>query len=252
MGRLTQFLNPFWSRFFQSSSRFALLLVLLWGLPRFAVVLSANVTGNYSWVSLIFLTMWITPWLFLSKPGRQKMGLKAPTQYRYLPLGFAAGVLLCTLMYGIALLLFGEGVHNWFVYISKSYSNLPDNLNASDKRIYFAIYAVIGMTFSPIGEELFYRGLVHEAFAIEWQDGRASTFDSLAFALTHLAHFGILYINGQWQLAGLPALVWMALLFLSCKAFYYFRKKSGTILGAVLTHAGFNLAMTYLIFYGIL
>jgi len=37
-----------------------------------------------------------------------------------------------------------------------------------------------------------------------------------------------------------------------CQLFTYARIKSGSILGAIIAHAGFNLAMIYFIFYHIL
>ena len=54
------------------------------------------------------------------------------------------------------------------------------------------------MTFSPIGEELFYCEIVHGCFAGRFGEQKASFFDSLTFAITHLAHFGIVYVLGGW------------------------------------------------------
>ena len=46
------------------------------------------------------------------------------------------------------------------------------------------------MIFSPIGEELFFRGIVHSSFAKSIGNFKASIIDSVAFALTHISHFG--------------------------------------------------------------
>ena len=125
-------------------------------------------------------------------------------------------------------------------------------MEGSEKQIYFLIYAVVGMTFSPIGEELLYRGIIHGSFATQLGERKASWVDSLAFAVTHLAHFGIVFISGAWTFFLLPGLLWVifmgavSLLFLACK------EKTGSILGAILCHAGYNFAMVYFIFYYIL
>jgi membrane protease YdiL (CAAX protease family) len=93
---------------------------------------------------------------------------------------------------------------------------------------------------------------VHGALAGSYQEKTASTLDSVAFALTHLAHFGIVYIAGRWHFLFLPAILWVCLMFLASKVFFFGKKKTGSIWGAVACHAGFNLAMMYFIFYWIL
>ena len=155
-------------------------------------------------------------------------------------------------MFLMAKLLFAETVSNWFVYISNSYAVPKASLSESDRLIYFIIYAVIGMTFSPIGEELFYRGLVHGSFATDFGDRKASMLDSLAFALTHLAHFGIVYFSGHWSFLFFPALLWVFFMFIASRLFFFCKQKTGSILGAISSHAGYNLAMMYFIFYHIL
>ena len=100
-------------------------------------------------------------------------------------------------MFAVAQELYGKTMHNWFVYISKSYASVAA-MEGSEKQIYFLIYAVVGMTFSPIGEELLYRGIIHGSFATQLGERKASWVDSLAFAVTHLAHFGIVFISRAW------------------------------------------------------
>jgi membrane protease YdiL (CAAX protease family) len=108
------------------------------------------------------------------------------------------------------------------------------------------------MIFSPIGEELFYRGLVHGSFQVDIGDNRASYVDSLAFAVTHLAHFGIVYVNNQWDFLIIPSILWIFFMFITSRVFYFCKNMTGSILGAIISHAAFNLTMIYLIFYHIL
>jgi membrane protease YdiL (CAAX protease family) len=228
-----------------------LVLILLWGIPRFLIVMGANMSGNYQYVSIIFLTMIILPFLLLNSLGRKKIGLTKPIIIAII-IALISGIIFCMVMYLTASRLFEGTTKNWFVYISRSFSNLPKDLSYSDRTIFFIIYAVISMTFSPIGEEFFYRGLVHECFSKSWGNRWASIADSSAFSLTHLAHFGIVYIDVTWQLYFIPALLWVLFLFTLSLLFYWFRKKSSSIWGAVIAHAGYNLAMTYMIFYYVL
>ena len=84
MNEGNKILNSFWSNFIESPWKLGLLLIFIWGIPRFILVLNANVSGSYQLVSLVFVSMWISPWIFLSKFGRRKMGLKMPSNFIWL------------------------------------------------------------------------------------------------------------------------------------------------------------------------
>jgi membrane protease YdiL (CAAX protease family) len=152
---------------------------------------------------------------------------------------------MCLLLFAFTRLAFGLEISNPFVYIA----SLAATDNAS--MAYFLIYMIIIMTFSPIGEELFYRGVVHQAFRERYGERNASMIDSAAFALTHLAHFGIVYAAGGWKLLPLPALLWVTVMFFTSMVFNLVRRESGSILGPILTHAGFNFGLGFLIFYAL-
>ena len=245
-------LRPFWQKYFSYNWIFGLVLVLLFGIPRFIIVLHSNITGNYGKIGIIFLCMWLCPIVFLTRSGRRYIGIKKPVNYYWLLYSVIAGILLCGIMFAIGILLYKHSYSNWFVYIAKSYSASGIILTDSNRLTYFLIYSVTAMTFSPIGEELFYRGIVHGSFAGQFGEQKASIFDSLAFAITHLAHFGIVYVSGGWQFLFIPALLWMSGMFLTSRVFFICKEKTGSILGAILSHAAFNLTMMYFIFFHIL
>jgi membrane protease YdiL (CAAX protease family) len=245
-------LRPFWQKIFKFNWVFGLALILLFGIPRFIIVLNANITGNYSPIAIVFFCMWFTPLIFLTKSGRRNIGINKPRNYRWLFYSFAAGAAVCILTYSIAVLLFKDTLSNWFVYISKSYGTSGIILKGSQRQIYFLIYSLAGITFSPIGEELFYRGLVHGCFAGRFGEQKASIADSIAFALTHLAHFGIVYFSGSWHFLFIPALLWIFCMFITSRIFFICKEKTGSIFGAIISHAAFNLTMMYFIFYHIL
>ena len=103
---------------------FGLALILLFGIPRFFIVLQANVSGNYSLASVLFLLMWIAPFLLLNKPGRKKIGIKKPDNFMWLIWSFPAGMMVCLVVFFIGEWLYDHTITNWFVYISRSY-NVP-------------------------------------------------------------------------------------------------------------------------------
>ena len=241
-------LRPFWRKFFSFNWKFGLLLILLICIPRFILVLQANVSANYGYIGLIMVASAITPFIFLNKFGRNKIGLRKPNSYLWLLYALAAGLVAALFLYYAGVALYGNTYENWYTYIGRSYK-IPPKIGEDDKMVLFLIVAGTGMIFSPIGEELFFRGIVHSAFEESVGEKKATIIDASSFALTHLAHFGIVYHSNKWWLLIEPAVIWVVAMFLVSVLFFYFRKKSSSIFGAIFCHAAFNFGMTWCIFY---
>jgi len=200
------------------------------------------------YVGIFMLIMAIAPFIFLSKYGRKKIGIEKPTNNRWLIVAFTIGIVFSIFLYLLGETFYGNSYQNWYNYIGKSY-NIPQEIDEQSKLVMFGIAALIGMTFSPIGEELFFRGIVHSSFANSVGDKIASLIDGSAFAIVHISHFGLIFINQEWKFLLMPTLIWVLSMFCVSILFYICRKRSGSILGAILCHAAFNLGMTYCIFY---
>ena len=231
--------------------RTGVLLVSVFGAIRVALVLQANVTGSYQAVSIVFVAMAVLPWLLLTKPGRRQVGLVRPTRWRWMLPAALAGSAAALLVFAVFRALWADTVRNAFVYIGGTYTAVPAEVSDSDRAIYFVIFAVIGITFSPIGEELLYRGVAQESFAAKLGTRAAALIDAAAFAVVHLAHFGLVYLAGGWAFLPGPAALWMAAMFGSALVFHSFRVLTGSIVGAIVSHAAFNLTMTAIIFYAL-
>lgn len=240
-------LRPFWGRLFAFNWKFGLFLILLICIPRFILVLNANATGNYGYIGLVMLISAILPFVFLSKYGQKQIGITRP-KYQWLLIAFVAGITAGLFLHFAGLLLYGNTDQNWYHYIGRSYK-IPVEINEQDKAILFSIMAITGITFSPVGEELFFRGIVHAAFARSTGEKKAAVIDAAAFALTHLSHFGLVFIAGQWKLFLMPAVIWVLGMFLVSLLFSRVKIYAGSLAGAIVCHAGFNLAMIYCIFY---
>ena len=232
-------LRPFWSRFFSYNWKFGLFLILIICIPRFILVLNANSGGNNGYIGLIMTISAIAPFLFLTKFGRNQIGITKPQNFKWLFIALMGGLIASLLLHFIGQFLYDNSFQNWYQYIGKS----------MDKSKGFAIIATMGMIFSPIGEELFFRGIVHTSFTKSIGEKKASIVDSSAFALTHISHFGLVFINNTWDFYFIPTMIWVSSMFLVSLLFFTFRKKVGSILGAILCHAAFNFGMTYSIFY---
>jgi len=241
-------LRPFWRKYFGFNWKFGLFLILIVCIPRFMLVLNANSSGNYGYIGLVMTISAIAPFIFLSRQGRKEIGISKVGQYRWLFIAFAAGLIASLVLYVVGQGLYGSSYANWYNYIGKSYK-IPQGISGNDKLILFAIMAITGMIFSPIGEELFFRGIVHSSFANSVGDKKASIADGSAFALTHISHFGLVFINNKWDFFAIPTIIWVLGMFLVSLLFFKCRQNSGSIVGAIVCHAAFNLGMIYCIFY---
>jgi uncharacterized protein len=241
-------LRPIWHKIFSFDWKFGLFLILIICIPRFILVLNANASGNYGAIGLIMTISALAPFIFLSKYGRKEIGITKPKNFNGLLIAFVCGLIFSFFLYFLGQTLYGNAYENWYAYIGKSYK-IPTNISQDDKKILFAIMAFTGMTFSPIGEEFFFRGIVHSSFAKSIGAKKASIIDSSAFALTHISHFGLVFIYDKWHFFIIPTIIWTFSMFLVSILFFACKRHSGSILGAIICHASFNLGMTYCIFY---
>ena len=193
----------------------------------------------------------LIPFIFLNARGLKQIGIKKTKKLHALIYALIIGVVFSVLLFWLGIALYGNTYENWYEYIGKSY-NIPEGISGEQRNILFAIMAITGMTFSPIGEELYFRGIVHSSFASSFGDKKASVIDSLAFALTHLSHFGLVFVHSKWDFYLVPSIIWVMSMFLISILFFQMKRLAESIWGAVLCHSGFNLGMIYCIFYLIL
>ncbi|UOB16313.1 CPBP family intramembrane glutamic endopeptidase [Abyssalbus ytuae] len=248
------YLKPPWTRWFKFNWLLGMFFIFLFGISRFILVLEANKSGNFNFIIPFFILMWVAPFVFLTKTGRTAIGIRRSGNYKWIFFSFISGILMCGVVFFIGKYLYNESDNNWFLYLVKPFETLLPLIEteASTRLAWFLISALISMVFSPVGEEILYRGLIHDSFSINTGDRLASYIDSLAFAMVHLAHFGIIYRSGNFQFLPVPAAIWFILVFISSQLFFLCKKKTGSLIGAIVCHAGFNLTMVYFIFYHIL
>jgi len=241
-------LRSFWNRIFSYGWRFGLFLIILVCIPRFILVLNANASGKYTYIGMIMVISAIVPFVFLNRSGLRKIGITKPTNLKWILISFLSGLVFSFLLFLLGRGLYDGSYENWYQYIGKSY-NISPGISQHNRLILFSITALTSMIFSPIGEELFFRGIVHTSFKRSLNGNSASLIDSGAFALTHISHFGVVYINNQWNFLLIPALIWIMSMFSVSILFFICKKYSGSILGAIICHAAFNLGMVFCIYY---
>lgn len=228
----------------------ALALALLLALA-FAAMRVGGMLGGPAlrWMlPLGFCLMAATPWLLLDRDGRRRIGLARATQGRFYLVGIAAGALAALASGALGLLLFGAGPDNWYVSVATNYRAMMDT-RAFSMLVLQLVFTTPALLFSPIGEEIFFRGVLQGALAQRWGVAIATAVECLLFGLVHLCHHGVARVGGAVAWLPLSGALWVAQMTLVALLFATLRQRSGSLYPAMAAHAAFNLAMNSFIFY---
>jgi membrane protease YdiL (CAAX protease family) len=240
-------LRPLWQRVFGQAWVLNLVLfVLLSGLRAYGI-LGPERASVRQLILVSFLAMWFLPFVFLHRDGRRATGLGKPGRLAWLAWGPLLGAVASMLLFGIGMLLYGRGADHWYVAISQQYL-LDDVMSQLPLVTAFVMFTVPAMLLSPIGEEFFFRGMVHESVRTGWGERTATLVNGLAFAGVHFLHYGVARDSSGWHVRAVPGLLWFVLMMGVSWLFTMCRKKSGSIWPAVLAHSTFNLVMNLTIF----
>jgi hypothetical protein len=195
------------------------------------------------------LVMWTLPFLFLTRQGRRDIGLHGqgirPVSVVLCSLAGVAGGLF---IFWIGTALYGNSPDNWCVSIRDSF-RLNRMLAVMSPATAFAVIALLTLSFTPIGEEFLFRGLIQQSFTLGWNAVIATLGNGLAYGILHLLH-----VHGLWHDAAgfhlrLVSGAFMVLLLAGLGAtFTVCRLWTGSLWCAVAAHATCNLAMISAIF----
>jgi uncharacterized protein len=240
-------LRTTWEKIFKEAWVLSIILYVLLSFLR-AYGFFGGKVSNYTPIMFGFIIMWFIPLVFLNKKGRDKIGIRKPANKLWVMLSPLLGILSALIVFMIGFLLYKYSNENWFITIGNAY--FGDVAVAKMPRFtMFIIFTIPAMLFSPIGEELFFRGIIHESIKIKWNLKTATIVNSALFALVHILHHGILNNGGSIQIFLIPGLVWVLLMFLCSNLFTLIREKTGSIWPGVIAHTFFNLTMNFTIFF---
>ncbi len=174
------------------------------------VAMPSQLLGYALWVA----AAWFSFWMRHKQPFWESLGFGLPEQYwRFL-------------VYGPALTVF-VGLAGWVLQAKEVKMPLIDELMADPvQRVLFFLFAV---TFGPVCEELFFRGMVLPLAVRSFGQVAALVLTSVPFALIHGPQY-----SWSWQ--------HLLLLTVAGVVFGWLRLQSGTA-AATLTHCTYNLAM---------
>ena len=198
---------------------------------------------NFQFIALSMVVVWPLPWLLCAREGRRGIGFRAPVS-RWWMLGGPA-VALAVLGTGAATTwaLFGSGANNWFTHhaaeLGRIAESVPPGLSAT--ALFWAL-TFPPMIFSPLGEEFLYRGFLLRVGSARWGDRAGNVVQAAAFAVVHLAHYGLLPVQPAMIAVYLPTNFVVALVLA------WTVRRSGSLWVAVAAHSVYNLGLNALVF----
>ncbi|MGD0548028.1 MAG: CPBP family intramembrane glutamic endopeptidase [Terracidiphilus sp.] len=242
------FLRAPWSRFRIAPWLLSLLVLMVLAAVRFY---SAFGPAQARILFLLhILVMWTLPFLFLTRQGRREIGLREQGNSAVnLFLSALAGAVCGLAFFAIGMALFGNSPDNWCVSIRDSFQ-LKQMLAVMSPAAAYAVITLSTVSFTPIGEEFLFRGLIQQSFTLRWNAVIATLVNGFAYGLMHLLH-----VHGLWHdAAGFHlrlisgALVVLLLAGLGA-IFTFIRLRTGSLWCAVVSHAACNLTMISAIFF---
>jgi hypothetical protein len=215
-----------------------------------ALMRATALFGPRAWALLLplsFVAMALLPFLLLDRDGRRRIGLRPALHPRWYPLALLAGAGLASACAGLGALLFGSGADHWFVSVADHYRRQFDSSGLDRWALYLA-FTLPALLFSPVGEEIFFRGLLQTALEGRCSERLSAALASALFALLHLCHHGLLLTATGWTWRPVSAALWVLLMFATALALAALRRASGSLYPAMTAHAAFNATMNLWIF----
>jgi len=217
-------------------------IAIVW---RGAIMLGPS-RGTGPGLPVYFVVLAATPFVFLSREGRHGIGLHARPGAKWALLAVVVGALAAVGVGALGSLLYGGSLDNWYVTVGETV--------LSDQRIrtlptnqLFVALAVPAALFSPVGEELFFRGVLHESVAARAGHGVAAVVSAAIFGLMHAFHHGISATPTGMDVRLVSGGIWVILTLALSLLLISIRLRSKSIWSAVLCHAAFNVAMVVFI-----
>lgn len=241
------YLRPIWSRILGAPWIASLAVLAVLAAARFYSVFGPP------WANILFplhcLAMWALPFILLTPVGWRRIGLSGPgNTASALLLSSLAGAACGIAVFTVGMAFYGNSPDNWCISIRNSFQ--IDQLRASvPPAALFAVIALPATIFTPLGEEILFRGLIQEGFTLRWNAVLATVVNSFAFGLIHLHVHGLWRDAAGFHLRVVSAALMVILLAGVSVVFTLCRLRSGSLFAAIAAHAACNLAMIAAIFF---
>jgi membrane protease YdiL (CAAX protease family) len=189
-----------------------------------------------------FIVLAATPFLVLTRDDRRAIGLPFRMPASWAAIAVAAGTAAGLLFGVLGLWFYGDSPLNWFATVRDTMLADP-RLRALDKPQLFLALSLPAAIFSPIGEELFFRGVLARLWSAATDVVVASVLVAGTFGVMHAFHHGIVSTADGFDVQVVSGLIWVVLTSALSIMFAWLSARSATIWTAVACHAAFNVTM---------
>jgi len=181
--------------------------------------------------------------ILLTWEGRREIGL---CLQGVRPISVAAsglaGVGCAVIGFWLGVAFFGDSTQSW-VGSLRVYFRLDDMVGLLPAWGIIALYAIPAMTLTPIGEEILFRGILHQSFARRWNLATATLVNCFFYGLMYLYVHGLWHDQDGFHLRLVSGAVMVLILAIFGAVYTYCRLRAGSLLASMAAHAGFNFAM---------
>ncbi|MBL8515204.1 MAG: CPBP family intramembrane metalloprotease [Betaproteobacteria bacterium] len=238
-------IKPFRFPWLRQALFWALLLSIL-----FAGMRVAGTLGGKLWQPLLplgFVLMMGVPWLLLTADGRQRIGLARAGSAKWYGVAVVAGIAASSFCHVLGVVLFDRSADNWFVSIANNYRGIMPTAGMDALQLHL-IFTVPALLFSPIGEEIFFRGFLQQALQEKLSVTASTMMEAGLFGVVHLCHHGLFLTAAGIGLHAGSGALWVVLMFATALMLAWLRRVSSSLYPAMLGHAAFNATMNVWIF----
>ena len=198
---------------------------------------------NFQLIALSMVVVWPLPWLLCAREGRTEIGFRVPVSWWWMLSGPSVGLAVLGIGAAVAWALLGDGPDNWFTHHAAELGRIAGDVlpGLSAPALFWAL-TVPPMIFSPLGEEFLYRGFLRRVGSARWGERAGNVVQAAAFAIVHLAHYGLLPVQPTLIALYLPTNFAVALVLA------WMVRRSGSLWVAVAAHSVYNLGLNALVF----
>jgi hypothetical protein len=221
-------------------------LALAAGLAAMRVIGTLGPANLRAMLPLGFVLMATLPWSLLAPEGRKQIGLRRAGVLPCLT-GVACGVAAASICFALGWLLFGTSADNWYVSIAAAYRKVMNTAGFDLLKLHL-IFTIPACLFSPLGEEIFFRGFLQRALESRFSSRQSTHAEAALFGIVHLCHHGLFVSAAGLQVRWASGALWVVLMFGTAWMFAWLRQRSNSLWPAVASHVAFNLTMNVAIF----